>query len=74
MNFDLWCFIEDYALNNYQNGILIRQNKINLNKFHKDLLYDIYINKRMLYEKIKFAMSNEIKLFEQFEKINIIKN
>lgn len=68
MNFDLWCFIEDYALNNYQNGILIRQNKINLNKFHKDLLYDIYINKRMLYEKIKFAMSNEIKLFEQFEK------
>lgn len=68
MNFDLWCFIEDYALNNYQNGILIRQNKINLNKFHKDLLYDVYKNKRILYEKIKFVMSNEKKLFEQFEK------
>ena len=68
MNFDLWCFIEDYALNNYENGILIRQNKINLNKFHKDLLYDIYKNKRILYEKIKFVMSNEIKLFEQFER------
>jgi serine/threonine protein kinase len=68
MNFDLWCFIEDFALNNYQNGILIRQQKINLNKFHKDLLYNVYKNQKILYEKIKHVMSNEIKLFEQFEK------
>jgi serine/threonine protein kinase len=68
MNFDLWCFIEDYALNNYKNGIILRENKINTKKFHKDLLEYVYKNNRLLYEKIKFIMKDSKKLFNKFEK------
>ena len=58
MNFDLWCFIEDYGLNNYDNGIILRENKINTKHFHRDLIKYIYRTNLILYDKIKFNMTN----------------
>ncbi len=79
MNFDLWCFIEDYCLNNYTNGIILRENKINTKNFHKDLIKHIYKDNKLLYEKIKFIMTNNNNLqnklyfdFEKHKKLNFI--
>jgi serine/threonine protein kinase len=74
MNFDLWCFIEDYCLNNYENGITLRENKFNTKNFHRNLINHIYKTNKMLYEKIKFIMINsdimQQNLFLNFEKNN----
>lgn len=74
MNFDLWCFIEDYCLNNYENGIILRENKINTKNFHKNLIKNIYNTNKILYEKIKFLMTRnnliQDKIFLNFEQNN----
>jgi serine/threonine protein kinase len=57
-NFDLWCLIEDYCLNGFSNAVSIKKNNINTQTFPKKLIKFIYMNDKLLYNKIKFIMIN----------------
>ena len=66
-NFDLWCLLEDYCLNGYNNAVDIKRNNIDLVKFNKKLPYLIYNSDSLLYIKIKYVMQNQ-KEFTRLEK------
>ena len=72
LNFDLWCFLEEYCFNYYNNNVSLKQNKINNKNFHEKITKYVYKNNIILYEKIKFIMQNSNSklevMFKNFEK------
>jgi len=64
LNFDLWCFLEEYIFNYYKNINEFKHNNINLKKLHETITKYIYTNDKLLYEKIKFIMIHTNKSLE----------
>jgi serine/threonine protein kinase len=56
LNFDLWCFLEEYIFNYYNNIDSLKRNNTNIKKIHDDITKYVYMNNKLLYEKIKFMM------------------
>ncbi len=74
LNFDLWCFLEEYVLNYYKNINELKHNDINLKKLHEIITRYIYSNDKLLYEKIKFIMIHTNKNLESKFKLLETKN
>jgi serine/threonine protein kinase len=76
LNLDLWCFLQEYCLNNYDNNGLITRNEIDTKKFPDKLIKYVYRNNRDLYYKIKIIMlkvNKKLKQkFQKFEKYSTI--
>ena len=56
LNFDLWCFLEEYIFNYYKNINSLKKNNVDIKKLHDKITKYVYTNNKLLYEKIKFIM------------------
>jgi serine/threonine protein kinase len=74
LNFDLWCFLEEYTFNYYKNINELKHNDINLKKLHDIITKYVYSNDKLLYEKIKFIMIHTNKKLESKFKLLETKN
>jgi hypothetical protein len=74
LNFDLWCFLEEYIFNHYSNINSLKKNNIDIKKMHDIITKYVYVNNKLLYEKIKFIMIHSNKSLESKFKLLETKN